>query len=241
MGTPWCKHANGHAVGVLLMSSSIIIGLFCTLININSRPRLIATMGITTRASTSKDKPASRATIVTAATPKECRSKQLAKSPRTVNVNPLIAEINLPGARFDNILEVLCPTTTHNSTQKDNLNNLCDPAKPSEKTNQVTPLAFPMSVDQQPIKVSGTSRTMAQKDHHKQECESARPQSQLKQNQCQQPQPQAGDQFYSPHQQVLAKDPTHQFLMTMPVRARTISMRCTTTLICSSGYSMTTG
>jgi hypothetical protein len=98
MGTPRRKRGNSHGVGVLSMSSSIIIGLFCTLINVNSTPQLIATMGITTHASTSKDKPTSKATIVTAATSKECRSEQLAKSPHTVNVNPLIAEINLPRA-----------------------------------------------------------------------------------------------------------------------------------------------
>ncbi len=55
-------------------------------------------MGITTRASSSKDKPTSRAIIAIAATPKERQSKQLAKSPRTVSVNPLIAKINLPRA-----------------------------------------------------------------------------------------------------------------------------------------------
>jgi hypothetical protein len=121
-------------------------------------PQLIATMGITTCASTSKENPTSRATIVTAATPKERRSKQLAKSPRTVNVNPLIAKINLPGARFDNVLEALRPTTTHASTQDDNLNNSCDRAPPSEKTKRITPLASPTGVNQQPIEVSGTTK-----------------------------------------------------------------------------------
>jgi hypothetical protein len=115
-------------------------------------------MGITTRALTSKEKPTSRATIVTAATPKERRSKSLAKSPRTVNVNPLIAQINLPGARFDNVLEALRPTTTHDSTQDDNLNDSCDRAPPSQKTNQITPLASPTGVNQQLIEVSSTTK-----------------------------------------------------------------------------------
>ncbi len=80
------------------MSPLIIIGLFCTFTIVNSTPQLIATMDITTPALTSKEKPTSRATIVPPATPKEPRSERLAKSPRTVNVNPFIAEINLPGA-----------------------------------------------------------------------------------------------------------------------------------------------
>jgi hypothetical protein len=139
------------------MSPLIIIGLFCTLTNVYSTPRLIATMGITTRALTSKEKPTSTATILTTTTPKECRSQQLAKFPRTCNVNPLIAEINLPGAQFDNVLEAFCPMTTHDSTQDDNLNDSCDWASPLEKTNQITPLAFPTSINQQPIEVSGTT------------------------------------------------------------------------------------
>ncbi len=115
-------------------------------------------MGIKTNALISKDKPTSRAIIVTAATPKEKRSVRLAKSPRTVNVNPLIAKINLSGARFDNALEALHPTTTRDSTQEDELNDPCDLALPLEKTNQITLLASPTGIDQQPIEASNIAK-----------------------------------------------------------------------------------
>ncbi len=88
---------------------------------------------------------------------------RLAKSPHTVNVNPLIAEINLPGAQFDNVLEALRPTTTRDSTQEDELNDPCDLALPLEKTNQITPLASPTGVDQQPIKASNIAKKASTK------------------------------------------------------------------------------
>ncbi len=136
------------------MSSLFFIGLFCTFIYVNPTPGPIATMGIKTCASISKDKPTSRVIIATAATPKEQRSMRLAKSHRTINANPLNAEINLPRARFDNVLEALHPTTTCNITQEDELDDPCGLALPLEKTNQITPLAFPMDANQRPIKAS---------------------------------------------------------------------------------------
>jgi hypothetical protein len=126
------------------MSSSFFIGLLYTLIYVNPTPRLIATMGIITCTLISKDKPTSRAIITTAATPKERRSERLAKSPRSVNVNSLLAEINLPMNHFDNVLEALHPLT---NPMDDSPNNPCDLTLPTNKNMQVTQLASPMGVD----------------------------------------------------------------------------------------------
>jgi hypothetical protein len=111
MGMLRCKCASNHAAGVLLMISLFIVALPKHLVHINSTPGPFSTMGILTCASTSKDKPMSRAIITTAATPTERQSKQLVKSPRTANVNSLLAEINLPTKRFDNVLKALRPST----------------------------------------------------------------------------------------------------------------------------------
>jgi hypothetical protein len=94
-----------------------------------------------------KEKPASRAITTTAATPKERRTEQLSKSPCSVT------EINLPMTRFDNVLEALCPS---NSLTGNDLDNPCDPAPMTEKNNQITPHASPMSVGQQTIMVNST-------------------------------------------------------------------------------------
>jgi len=65
-------------------------------------------MAIKTCAASSKNKPAGRALNATAATPveqhKERRTARLPKSPRSNNVNALLAEINRPTVRPDNIL-----------------------------------------------------------------------------------------------------------------------------------------
>ncbi len=94
------------------MISFFITALLFHLTYVNPTPGLSTTMGITMRASISKDKPTSRAIITTTATPKEQRSKRLAKSPRSVNVNSLLAEINLPTNCLDNVLEALQPPTS---------------------------------------------------------------------------------------------------------------------------------
>jgi hypothetical protein len=75
-----------------------ILGLLITLFKVHSTPQPISTMGITTRFSITKDKLTSRATTITATTPKERQSGQLAQSPRSGRVNSLIAKINLPRA-----------------------------------------------------------------------------------------------------------------------------------------------
>ncbi len=101
-------------------------------------------MGITTCPLTSKGKPTSRAIIATAATPKKRRSEWLAKSPCTVNVNSLLAEINLPMNRFDNILEALRPST---SPMDNGLKDLCNLTPLTDNNIQVTQLASPIGVD----------------------------------------------------------------------------------------------
>ncbi len=104
-------------------------------------------MGITTCALISKDKPTSRAIITTAAMPKEQRSKQLSKSPRTAHINSLLAEITLPSNRFDNVLEALSSTSPTDA----GLNNPCNLTPPTDKKTQVTQLASPTGVDEQEI------------------------------------------------------------------------------------------
>jgi hypothetical protein len=95
MGMPRHKHATNSTVGVMQMISFFIIALLCPLVYVNSSPRLFPSMGITTRATIAKEKPTSRAITITAATPKERRTKRLSKSPRSINVNSLLVEINL--------------------------------------------------------------------------------------------------------------------------------------------------
>jgi hypothetical protein len=95
MGRPWRKHANDHAVGEMQMISFLIFAFLCPIIYVNLTPQLLTTMGIAMRAVITKEKPTSRAITTIAATPKEWRSKWLSKSPHSVNVNSLLAEINL--------------------------------------------------------------------------------------------------------------------------------------------------
>jgi hypothetical protein len=147
MGTPRHNHANGYAVGVLSMSSLCFIGLISLVIYVYTTPGSITTMGITMRASIFKKKPTSRAIITTTATPKEWQSKQLAKSPRTGNINSLLAMINLPSNRFDNVLEALRPTTSP-STDND-LNDPCDLTPLTNKNMHEIQIALPMGVDKQ--------------------------------------------------------------------------------------------
>jgi hypothetical protein len=114
MGMPQCNHANCYAIGVLSMSSLCFIRLISSVIYVYATPGSITTMGTTTRALISKTKLTSRAIITTTATPKEqqSESEKLAKSPRTGNVNSLLAKIKLPLNRFANVLETLRPTTS---------------------------------------------------------------------------------------------------------------------------------
>jgi hypothetical protein len=147
MGTPRFNHANGYAIRVLSMSSLCFIGLISLLIYVYTTPGSITTMGITMRTLISKEKPTSRAIITTTATPKERRSVRLAKSPRTGNVNSLLAKINLPSNRFANILVTLCPTTS--PSMDDGLNDPCDLTPPTDKNMHEIQIALPTGVDKQ--------------------------------------------------------------------------------------------
>jgi hypothetical protein len=135
MRIPHPKYANGCPVGVLQMILFFIIALLCSFINVNPTPGTSTTMGITTCATTVKDKPTSKAITTTAATPKERRSEQLAKSPHTININSLIAEINLPTTQSNNVLEALHPMTMQDSPQDEGFDVPCNLAPPAEKTN----------------------------------------------------------------------------------------------------------
>jgi hypothetical protein len=151
MGMLWRTRANNQVAGVLLEISFFIIVLIGHFIYVNPTPRPLTTMGITTRASTSKDKPTSRAIITTAAIPKEQRSKRLAKSPCTVDVNSLLAEINLPMNCFNNVLEALRPSTC---PADNGLNDLCNLTPPTDKKMQVTKLASLTGLDTPAIRLN---------------------------------------------------------------------------------------
>ena len=85
----------------------LIISFLFFILNASPSPQYTTTMGIKTRSATPKDKPISKTLVATAATPVDChkdwRSKRLAKSPHPTSGNPLITELNQPGARFDNV------------------------------------------------------------------------------------------------------------------------------------------
>ncbi len=156
MGMLWHKQATNRAVGVMQMIPFFIIALLCPLIYVNPSPQLFPTTGITTCAMITKEKPTSRAITTTAATPKEQRMEQLSKSTHSVNINSLLAEINLPVTQFDNVLEALHPS---NSPTDNDLNNPCKSAPATEKNNQITPHASLMGVDQQTIVANSTTNS----------------------------------------------------------------------------------
>jgi hypothetical protein len=86
-----------------------------------------STMGIATH-SASRQQPVQKVTTTKTPTPKgkhrsEC---QLRRSPRSVNVNTILANINLPQTRFETILMVLGPEVERNDKTEDN------PAPPAD-------------------------------------------------------------------------------------------------------------
>jgi hypothetical protein len=160
MGKPQRKHANNRAVGRMQKSILFFFSLLFAIVNINPTPQYSPTMAIATRSLINKEKPASRALVAIAPSPAEChqeqRSERLAKSPRATNVNSLLAEINRPSNCINNVLQALGPS-------KDPANGV-DHSTPSDltlltdKTNQVTPLASPTGVDQEPPEALATNR-----------------------------------------------------------------------------------
>jgi hypothetical protein len=88
------------------------------------------------------------------------RSKHhLDKSPKSVNINAIITDINLPQTQFETILTALGPAAeaeggneTEKNTQYNDLDNPHTLEPPPEKANHFTPLASLMGVNRQPNK-----------------------------------------------------------------------------------------
>jgi hypothetical protein len=118
----------------------IIVSL--TFINVNL-PQLCPTMGTTTCTTTAKEKPTR-----TAITPKSAQRPTCpSQSPCSDEVNSLLAKINLPMSRFDDILEALHPSTRQDSQMDDDLDDPCNLTLPADKTNQIIPLTSPTGVN----------------------------------------------------------------------------------------------
>jgi hypothetical protein len=176
MGKPLRKPVNGRTVEMIRMSPLFFFSLLIAIISAKHSPRHSPTMAIATRSSQPKEKPVGRALVAIAPSPVERhqgrRSDRLAKSPRNGNVNPLIAELNLPGAQYNNVMEALCPaaTLTNNKPLDDNFNDPCDLVPPSErakdsdKANEVTPLSSPTGIDQQPPSKNSIATTSGKDD-----------------------------------------------------------------------------
>jgi hypothetical protein len=110
-----------------------------------------STMGIATH-SASRQEPVQKVTTTKTPTPKgkhrsEC---QLSRSPKSVNVNMILADINLPQTRFETILMVLGPEAERNDKMEDNPappvdNNPADEEadKANLSSNQVSPPTSP--------------------------------------------------------------------------------------------------
>jgi hypothetical protein len=88
MGRPWRKHANDRAIGVMQMILFFIFASLCPLIYANPPPQLLTTMRIMMRTGIAKEKPTSKVTTTTAATPKERRSEWQSKSPAQSTSTP---------------------------------------------------------------------------------------------------------------------------------------------------------
>jgi hypothetical protein len=92
-----------------------------------------------------------------------CRSKHHPnKSPKSVNINAIITDPNLPQTRFETILMALGPAAeggneTEKNTQDNDLDNPHTMEPPTEKANHVTPLSSPTGVDHQPNKEDSTT------------------------------------------------------------------------------------
>jgi hypothetical protein len=151
MGWPQHKHTSKFAIGVLVMISlSFLITTLLSSSSVNPH-QYPSTMGIKMHATITKEKP-TRTTI----TPKQARRiTHLSKSPHSNDLNLLLAEVNLPTPRLDNVLEAFRPTTGQNS-QKDNnnLDNPCNLAPPTEKTNcQIPLISSPTGIDHHSVLV----------------------------------------------------------------------------------------
>jgi hypothetical protein len=145
----------------MLMISFLIIGLFCSLINVNPTSQLSSTMGITMCTLIAKEKSNSRTECSkTATTSKEWRSTRNSKSPCSADINSLLAEINLSTSQFENVLEAFRPLMGSDS-QKEDLDDPCDSTPPSENNNQITSHAFPTIVDHHSFLVNEAAKNSA--------------------------------------------------------------------------------
>jgi hypothetical protein len=151
MGRPWRNNTSDHDSG--LLSIFLITILLATSIHVNPL-QYYSAMGVTMRAVTSKEKPTK-----TMITPKQAQQPaRISKSPRSENINSLLAEINLPVSRFDNVLEALRPSTRRGSNNNDSLNNPCNLEPPTDKNNQIIKIASLTRVDTLPLGVGSLSQ-----------------------------------------------------------------------------------
>ncbi len=109
-------------------------------------------MGIET-CSVNRQHPVQKATATKTATPKGGKrqsERQLSKSPTSVDVNMILANINLPQTRFENVLMVLGHAAERNDKMEDNPappedNNPADKEvdEDNPSSNQVSPPTSP--------------------------------------------------------------------------------------------------
>jgi hypothetical protein len=139
-----------HSIDAIFCILGTLLQLLSQLTSVNS------TMGIKTRTSAGQQ-PTQKATTAKTPTPKGGKRRaecQLNKSPRSVNVNTILADINLPQTRFKTILMVLGPAKERNDKTEDSPapqadNNPADEEadKANPSSNQVSP---PTSPNQDP-------------------------------------------------------------------------------------------
>jgi hypothetical protein len=130
---------------MMMMILLLIIAPF-TFIDVDL-PQLGSTMGTTMHAMIAKEKQ-TKTTIAPKPAQKSTPSSQ---SPRSDKVDPLLAKIILPTSKFDNILKALHPSTRQDSQMDDNLDDPCNLTLPTNKDNQITPLASPTGIDIQTL------------------------------------------------------------------------------------------
>ncbi len=128
------------------MVISLLIIVPLTFINVNL-PQLCLITGTTMHTTIAKEKPTR-----TAITPKSARrSTRPSQSPHSDEVKSVLAEIILPVSRFNKVLETLHPLTRQDIQMDDDLNDPWDLTLPTDKINQITPLASPMGVNIQTL------------------------------------------------------------------------------------------
>jgi hypothetical protein len=160
MGKPRLKHTNDRDNGIMRMSLLFLFSLLFAIVNVNTTLQHSPTMPIATHSLNTKEKPASRTLASIAPSPvdrhQEQRSERLVKSPRSTNVNTLLAKINRLSGRLDNILQTLGPSKNPASEVNHRAPN--DLTIPNDKTKQATSLASPTVVNQEPPEAPTTNK-----------------------------------------------------------------------------------